>query len=736
MNQIPPCLAAEVFDLPLVVSPHVGIARLGEAHGVVAHVLGRKRLIASATHLVELERLKAAGPLYALPRTAYTEALRAAGILQALGNDETGRIRAAYRRASRLARKALRPIGLVAAPEVGEAAEAGYFRLSCALAVAFLEEGDVLATHPCMPPTHLDAGLWEVALRFAVGRVATGEERHVAAFLQRRGLLWRSSEDEERACLAAFGLTADDLPELHLTDRAGDAFRQIHRPYTTALVDRAAAHKRVVLIGPCMAQQFAECLEHHGYTRGWAIEAVGLREPDASLTGLAPELIVMNAAQFVPYVVQFASRGQWDACDRLISRVVEAIEERLDAIRIHSTAPIAIAAAHPPALGVFPAGSHDGFRLRWLFAEINLAVARLADGRDSVRMLDEADARERLGLGTYWDDIINASAHRAPLSSWNWVLLKPGRSDGAADPALAPAPDPGGADPALAMAQAVLDHMARLTCRPIRTVIFEPRGLLWPAAPTARDLDQAAQRGFLVDVEDYWYAGNAEALAALSARGVRLIGVSDMPPDALDRGFGQASTTDILLGRAEIEDLVSTDDKAAVVGALAGSGEDPTSVILVIDLVTPPVGIPGVIALGPERRWDLREILLRSPELEDWRRLPSGERPASNSVAVRIHSAGSHHAQQVVEALWRALEKETGLGIDAIADTEHLADLGLDSLSFRRLLTDLEARLDVTLESWERGNADLLDVALLRQTLEAALRRRDAGTHAIADGVG
>ena len=74
--------------------------------------------------------------------------------------------------------------------------------------------------------------------------------------------------------------------------------------------------------------------------------------------------------------VQYAGQERWDDCELLVDRIVDAVVSRVRETRDLTAAPIAVAAVHPPALGVFVPGSRETYRLEAMFARDQLDARR------------------------------------------------------------------------------------------------------------------------------------------------------------------------------------------------------------------------------------------------------------------------------------------------------------------------------------------------------------------------
>jgi hypothetical protein len=367
-----------------------------------------------------------------------------------------------------------------------------------------------------------------------------------------------------------------------------------------------------------------------------------------------------------------------------------------------------------------------------MFARVNLELARTISAVGGAYMIDELDARERSSPGIYWDDRYNCAAHRAPLSSWNWVVLKPGRTD---EPPprdadrLTPPARADQSDPAGAMALAVLELMVRLV-RPRRmdTIVFEPRGLLWPARRGPNDLERAAQRNFLVDVEDYWFAGVAEALNAVARRGIRLICLTDENLADLKRGVAATPGTDTLLCREALAEIHSTPRKHEFVEDLLKRDREPGACALWIDFTLADARArDGLVVLPETARWQLRELLLRAPELAPPLAGPGvSDDRAMAPAAEWLHDEAGLRGR-VREAIRLALAAEAKCSPEDLESVVDLADIGLDSLSVARVLMSIEERLETRIDSWERIGAALYEVRTLEEVFLAALRSGAAG---------
>ncbi|MDW3224217.1 MAG: acyl carrier protein [Paracoccaceae bacterium] len=639
------------------------------------------------------------------------------------GVSEAGQIRQAYAEAASLAAREIELCSLSTLEPSEPSLPTGRLYLSRAITSLSLTNGNWLVTHAAGPVTQLDAGLWAYLQTFADGRSIDSTECHIWAFLFSRLLLCQSAEQEQAAAAHRLRLDLEMLPNLRLVTRPDDQYRQIHRPFTVARIDRPSAARRIALIGPCIAQQFAECLVFHGYAAGYAIDIHSIVAPEDDLGPNPPDLIVISAGQFVPYVVQFAARGAWTDAEALMARVVETIEGWLQQVRSKSPAPIAVVAAHPPALGIHAPGSADAFRLRDLFCRINLAVCEALETVPPAVLIDEIDARERLGIPRYWDDMINASAHRAPMSSWSWV---PHRPDAASPPERPPPPGAGQPDPALGVTMEILRILRRLDAPGVHAIVFEPRGLLWPLDADDRGLARASMTNFLADVQDFRFAGISEALGTLWRRGHRLICLSDMDKADLQKGMPETSARlDSLFSRDMIASTIVNRDKRDQISRIATAAG--AQAVLWADITdVPDAEASNVVRLGRHELWRMREIILRAPELEP--KLPRPREDGPRNLTSKGENPGadpaSYGKQQLAQVINTVISKEAGQAPPD--DLEHIADLGIDSLGLAQVIAAIEEALDVELESWERGSANLFEVTNLQALFQRALQRSQA----------
>ena len=718
-----------------VLSPYTTRLRLGSSHVIITHLLGRHRIICSLDLAGILDRI-GNGDGHIDARTV--SMLRRANILQVKGNEECEWIRSAYARAEALAE--IYPTPLL--PPLGQTEQrslnAGTFLItSASLATFALSDRCVVATHPSRPPLYMSADFWLFARSFADGRpVRSGEERK-CAFLKEKGILWGAPVEEEQACINTYSLDPEFFPDLKIVECPDVLFRQIHRPYFPNHVDVPTTPAKVLLIGPCVTQQFSECLEYQGFPAGWFVKTTSFLEIDSRIADDTFDLVVLNAGQFVPYIVQFFNKRRWDDCRTLVDRAVEKIAQCIEQIRTYTSAPVALASANAPTLGTCPPGSGDAYRLAELFATLNVRLAELMRRYSKCFLLDEMDAKERLKIGTYWDDTINSSVHRAPISCWNWTYLKPGMTDRPPNPKHhqpAPPIDCKQSDPAHAMTLVVLEALSKLYHRKIDTLIFEPRGLLWPAQYRQSDLEQAANRSFLADVEDYWYSGIAEALFALSQRGVAVICLTDMSKNDLTQAVAPSSTDNMFLSMRDFHSIHFAEDKHVFISDFLSERGKSDHDILYIDFTQQDLmSKEGIYCIDETARWRLREILLRSPALAYPLFEESADGP-TRTLASTTHRTSmtmlsvEEAAQAVSTAMKTILPRECGLSEQDLGDLEYFADAGIDSLSMLRILAAFEHELNICLESWERGNRSVLEISGMRTILvNALLRSHSAG---------
>jgi acyl carrier protein len=151
---------------------------------------------------------------------------------------------------------------------------------------------------------------------------------------------------------------------------------------------------------------------------------------------------------------------------------------------------------------------------------------------------------------------------------------------------------------------------------------------------------------------------------------------------------------------------------------------------LLIDFTREHAQRKGLIVYPRALRWELRERLLRAPELAA--PLDPPARTASDGREPRPAQADGSEAvwlEQARTAILHALAVETGRPGGEIEGVEELADLGLDSLSIARVLLRIEEALGCEIASWERAGTRLFEVRALEAALVGALRTKAVREH-------
>lgn len=603
---------------------------------LVCHLAGRARVLCHARALALLDAYATPTPADSVPSipglapedaTRAVDDLRATQLIVADGSDEAERFRHVYE-------LPLRPPDLSALPTTlplpGAATVVSAedeLVLSLSLATLELSGGRCLVTHPLGPCTELTPELWNIARAFAGGasakevasRLASNAARVARAsdLLRRRRILWRTVEDE-RVAAAASWLPAR-APLMDIQYPAAERWRQRFMPFDVPSSGDAPRAARVALVGPCKIQLVASALEWLAEELGWAVEITGVLRPERALGSASWSAVHASSSQLASDLYEALAAGDVARATELAPIVKDRVLALVEGIRAHTDAPLFLWTISAPGLWV--AGMHAPivYELRQVLASIQASVARELRGARRVWLVDEDRLAADFRGGAYWDDDLNATPHHSAISSWSWVVLKPGRSDEPYDREQAswipPVPH-GQVDPAMAGAATVLDSLRRLHDEPVRVVAFEPNELLWQG----RLEDKTAYTtppSFYADVEDYLHAGLHEALAALRRRGVALAMVSSCSPTLARERW---RVTSQLRNVVRLDDVSAIADSVESAAAQLGVAERE---VLHVDLTRDRGAarrrrdFGGRVYLGHPAH--LRRYLLTAPELD---RLP------------------------------------------------------------------------------------------------------------------
>jgi hypothetical protein len=596
---------------------------------VMKHVLGRSRLSCSAAVKTFIDSFRL--PRIISPeeldetRADWVSVLQEALILRQPGNEEAGRIRATYSWRATVPEHLL-PDWPCLPVAVGIDAQAGALplRLSSSLAVLKIDDDHFLITHPLRSPTQLSGSLWDFAQTFRAGGVMAPRHHQWAAdFLVDAGILWPSAEAEVLAARAQCAPPADGA--IDLRHPMVDRWRQSFMPYAVEDVAPSRANLSVALIGPCKIQQLAAALQYLATKRGWSLKLSGFLRPEPELASEPWTAVVMTASNLDGGFYEAMGSAQLDSLETITARALADTLGAIDQIRGLTDAPILVISLGRPALSAVSAFSTEIQRFNHAIASINLRLAEEIGTRPRVHLIDEDWIAVALSRGILWDDEINATGHHAPLSSWNWPIVKPGVSDSSDvqgdHTRLIPPRPHAQADPSAPAAAAILGGIERLVVAPVRLVILEPDDLLWRGR-AGMDLEgPITPPTVYADVEDYLQSGLHEAFSSLRGRGIGIACITRASSRALEAVWKFRSTRQNLLRLSDMSAVRAGSPKSQALDDLIRELGIAHESILVVDLTHDySKSFDGRVYRGD--KWSLRRYLLTAPELDVLPRRP------------------------------------------------------------------------------------------------------------------
>lgn len=751
-----------------VLSRLVGMLDLGDGRFIAAHAFARTRVVGD-------EAVAAILQWFAVPRSPrelfeseheelgelghVLRQLRASGLLRAAGNQELERVRRFYRRRlpvspvptlvvgpsrstgpvrSLLAGGGYAPTELVQLPGLD-----GALVLSSAVTVVELDDGEVLATHPLHTPVHMTAELWAFVLEFVVPltlqeaidrfvkRGLTPDAVvHLCGWLRRRFLLWSSRPVEIERCRALAG--EPNLRSLLVEYPAAQRWRQIFEPYSVADVVHCRAAGTVALIGPCQIQLAAEALQVLAQRAGIYLDVVGVLDPtDPALESHRWSAVVLSGTQHAAALYEAIAAEDDSRMIRLATAVATRIDETIDAVRARTSAPLFVTSISPP--GLAPSGAESAFwhRTKSVLASLNTQLAERLELMGNAWLLDEAQLAADASPGVYWDDEFNALPHHSAISSWSWLITKPGLTDGDPenDPPRPPA-GPGQRDPAVALGAGLAHAMERLAVEtPVHLVVFDPDDLLWRGKIADRETAFPTPPHFYADVEDYLYVGIHEALSVLRRQGVLLAAAPSCPPDVLRLRWHTPST---------LEHLVRIDDVVALASGFTWSERlrDLSERLGIAEEEMLVIGChPGALGGFKGRvftgdRYSLRRFLLREPALHPLSGGPhrSHQRPnpPPGASAPAWENPTAHNRENLDETVATVVANVLRMSPDAIIRSKDLRHVGLDSLGVIQMASALEERFDIRFGDQEFVEPVMYFLPALCRAVREALQKGNA----------
>lgn len=702
----------------------IGSLDIGNGQTLSSHLLARTRVVYSAEPALFLEKfaLPAEAPAEGSPQTEWFETLRSALILRPAGNEEAARIRDIYKLRLRPADPPpYFPFAMeqsAAGGPCGSRAELpSQLVLSRALAVLHLLDGTVLVTHPAGAPVHLARELWEKALEFRSCREPHGDERHLCSFLREKKLLW-ASEDEEREQSRRSVRT--DGAVLAASYPVGNRWRQRYRPYTMEMVTGKAVPARIGLVGACQVQLVAEALEFLGLQQGFALQTVSALEPGDELVAEGElSAVVCSVAPFSALFLEAAAAEDREGVERLLPHVVSRADDMVTQIRRITNAPILVFGLGQPGYAPFAPSSRFHHFFCGKLAEINRRLLRCFEDKEQVELLDIDAAVSHFG-GDYWDDAFNALPHHSAISSWSWVTLKPGVTDGPPEPDEIPPHGETQQDPAEPMAAQILHALRRNSLPRVRLIVFEPNDLLWRGSLSDRTEPYVTPPHFFADVEEYIYAGLHEALSGLRRKGVQLACMSDTTPAALRELWKVRSPLRNIVRPEDICALLDGEDADAALRQLEAQTGVPSREMLWLNLrrKTPPDGFEGRYWNGD--RWMLRRLLLGDPALESE---SAGEAALPAEAQVRTAAPAIDRTTDVPAMLKSIVVKRLRCTERSYDTQTDLRYLGLNSLGGLELMNELEQQFGIAFEDADFTEPVVFNQAALSEAVKRAMAR-------------
>jgi len=693
-----------------VASRLVGVLMLPNGGAVLCHVLGRQRMTVDATGLARFRTFDQ--PQFISPPTNGSFEKRAfeAHILRPAGGRELSWLAHAAAQAAQLrmnAQDGPTPVqSLLGRLDDPNPPAPDRLTLSAALAVADMGAHGVLVTHPLGLPTHLSRDLWEFAQGFRTPHIPPPEQAHAARFLRRRALLWRDHDEAEAV--------KDQSTAPGLQHHTCARYWQFWRPFTLDQVNKSARPFHLGLIGPCLGQQYLEVLSHSALHHGLHICAIGWQKPELEMGQTPLDLLAYHPGKFLPALLRPALRNDAENLDFVHEQVSRALINELDRALAHSTCSVVAPLLGKPLVSPIAPGSDIDLQLESAVLSLNRLLAdRLrASGRGTC--VNELQWRDMLGIGNFKDDIFTASTHNSPMVNWSVPILKARLQTDMPDqhPQLAPPAPAHQIEPAAAMAAAVLRvALGRQHAKLPLGVIFQADGLLWPGVLQAQTLEQKLRVMLIGAPESDVYSGVHEALRGLAQSGVALWWRSNADNATTYALLDRLESHPELLRRCNLAGVIDSEGRV-----LHGCAPPDTGIISLgmrADTIT-----PDHMAYPSDQQTRLRLYLLQAPEFM----AQTAPGAPHNEPSAMLTPSTSDHA--VAAFLDRVLAEISGQPLDLVSDSEHLADLGLDSLGVTQVISAMEQQLGFALPDHYALGEDAYVKARLLEVFQDAVEAR------------
>ncbi len=595
--------------------------------------------------------------------------------------------------------------------------------------------GETIALHPLGPRVHLRERLWRLARAFrtpcsiaAAGKrlgIRSEEELLSACrFLVLRRLLWPSRAAERRGfdALAARLDVRADGPSARQWSEPHHQWTDSATPYDWTDVNRMAAFGRVAVIGQCQISFVGGALQRLAQRHHVHLDLFGEATPSAALARSSWAAVFLSLADCTAPLHDAAARGDWNAAEGQVPRVIAVMDELVTAVRRHTTAPLAVMSVGAPSLSPIPEGAAAHHLRARLYAELNQRLAEALRAPDTF-LLDESRLTVARGGRVVLDDEYTGSGHHCAYNPRFWIELTQW-ADPSSERQTFPAGDPqaGASDQ---IAAGLFDFLRRRHDEPkARVVVFDPDTLVWPGRIRDKPSAHESLQRSLGRPDYQFYCGVNEALLAVRARGVKLVCASSLPEAALREKWNVPGSSTSFVSAEHLEGIVhSPTELTDLLAKLKVRAEE----CVWIGLGRRPLRAGMRVFRGD--RWSIKRYLLTAPELaSELRDLApmTASPPASPPAISPAEPVSDAEIEATVDA---AIRRHLRLGETDIPHTHDLRTLGLDSLTALDLVHEIEAKLGVAFV-----DEDLTVATIYRRStlLDAALRARRARPSAIS----
>lgn len=690
-----------------IASRLVGQIPVREKLFYLRHVLGKRIVIADEATLKLFHR-------YRLPRKAGTDAnkknfklLIEANLIRMAGSYEKAWIEGASERANKM-QEPLRaePASLFSLipfhnqsiiPNPSFVIDEK-LKLSECLAIAILNNGTVLITHPLYHPVYIAQDLWQFAQQFKDGNLLNPKHIWAADFLVRNKILWPEGEEY---CSAA----REEIPQNApcLINHAGDRFFQFWRPYTLETVNRPATTMSLALIGPCLAQQHLECLRYMALANGIHLEAHSFLDLNSKLKTLECDVVFYHPGKLLPSLIQAAVLNDIDFCHEIALKIEVVLQKEIQQLLTLTQGLILIPLFTWPKVSSVAAGSQLDMEVRKIILRINTQLSLQTEQSPSLMLVDEEREYRLFNMPHYRDDIYTASTHNAPISSWTYSPSDPELQ--ILDPkiettSVCPPIPIGQTDPSLVLAMAIFRTLLYLHINvPIELIIFEPNELLWRGSLIEDNIMTIMRGILLMSVENYAHSGAHEALRGLAARGVDIGIVSSASTNALNLLLDEFEDYPYLIRRNTLKFMQCGPKNISTIREAIAIAEKKEERTLLIDFtMKAPEDFRGRVFHQIDR-WQLKRYLVTAPELAGKTYHRSTKQIEKQAV---LNGNGTSTEVNLATIIDQLLVSDFNVAPSEVAAIEYFADVGIDSLGIMRLIAKLEKQLNLPLPSWEK----------------------------------